>query len=264
MILIQHLLKSSQIALTVMLGQKTSLSELGATDDHHNGEFRARVQYREELCTLRTICGPSHVTREQAQKDLEQIRKAAEGKSREEGLEMMRNEAQKLKESAQYEAEIRDTLRRRDSKMDESDYEDDDMSDNSEPPWIQEHVEALPESQTDRPTLSPIEATAELSRFKAIKSTPSDLKYLLENRADPNLPLNHGNITPLRNVMGFAKMKHVVQMRELLLQFGATESDDDKARWELRQRADFCEMIRINNEKDIDKDYDPFSASVEY
>ena len=64
--------------------------------------------------------------------------------------------------------------------------------------------------------------------------------------------------------MCFAKMKHVAQMRELLLQFGASESDDEKARWKLRQRADFCEMIRINNEKDIDKDYDPVSGSVEY
>ena len=58
----------------------------------------------------------------------------------------------------------------------ESDYEDD-MSDDSEPPWMQEYKEELSESQTDRPTLSPIEATAELSRFKAIKSTPSDLSF---------------------------------------------------------------------------------------
>jgi len=242
---------------------KIELAKLGRIEPH-SGEFRAHLQFRDEAGLLKYIRAPNRITREQAQKDLEQIRKAAEKASnREEGLEMMRSEAQKLKESAKYEAEISETLRRRDSLM-ESDYEDDDMTDDSEPPWIQEHQEELPASQTDRPTLSPIEATAELSRFKAIKSTPSDLKYLLENRADPNLPLNHGNITPLRNVMGFAKMKHVVQMRELLLQFGATESDDDKARWELRQRADFCEMIRINNEKDIDKDYDPFPGSVEY
>ena len=42
--------------------------------------------------------GPTRATREQAQKDLEQIHKAAEkAATREEGLEMMRNEAYKIK-----------------------------------------------------------------------------------------------------------------------------------------------------------------------
>ena len=241
-----------------------SCSELGSIDPNKN-EFRAHLQLRDESGKKAHICGPNRTTEEQAQKDLEQIRKAgAEGKTREEGLQLMRNSAQKLKESVQYEAEIRETLRRIDSKMDESDYEDDDMSDNSEPPWIQEYQEEVPESQTDRPMLTPIEATAELSRFRPIKSTPSDLKYLLEARADPNLPLKAGDITPLRNVLSFAKMDHVVEMRDLLLQYGANENNEDKSRWELRQQADFCERIRINNYNHIDKKYDPLSGSVEY
>jgi len=246
--------------------EKTPLGELGSVFEH-GGEFRAHLQFRDESNRVENIVGPNRTTEEQAQKDLEQIRKAAEkAETREEGLEMMRSEAQTLKDSAKYEAEIRETLQRMDSLM-ESDYEDDDMGSDPDPPWMQEYQEEeeeLPESQTDRPTLSAIEATAELSRFRPIKSTPSDLKYLLEARADPNLPLKPGSITPLRNVMSFAKMKHVAQMRELLLEFGASESDDDKARWKLRQRADFCEMIRINNAKNIDKDYDPICGSVEY
>ena len=48
------------------------------------------------------IRGPSRTTEERAQKDLEEIRKAGtKGKTREEGLEFMRDEAQKLKDSAQ-------------------------------------------------------------------------------------------------------------------------------------------------------------------
>ncbi len=138
---------------------KPDLSELGSVE-LHGGEFRAHLQFRDEVDKKVQIRGPNRTTQEQAQKDLEQIRKAAEkAETREEGLEMMRNEARKLKESAQYEAEIRDTLRRRDSKMDESEYEDDDMSDDSEPPWIQEYQEELPDSQKDRPRLSPLEAT---------------------------------------------------------------------------------------------------------
>jgi len=249
--------------------EKTPLGELGSVFEHGR-EFRACLKFRDESNSFENIYGPNRTTEEQAQKDLEQIRKAAEkAETREEGLKMMRSEAQKLKDSAKYEAEIRETLQRMDSLMgsdSEDDYEDDDMGDDPDPPWMQEYPEEeeLPESQTDRPTLSAIEATAELSRFRPVKSTPSDLKYLLEARADPNLPLKPGSISPLDNVITFAKMKHVAQMRELLLDFGASESDDDKASWTLRQRADFCEMIRINNAENIDKDYDPICGSVEY
>ena len=243
--------------------QKTPLSELGSLYTYH-GECCAHLRLRDKTGAQRHIYGPNRTTEGQAQKDLEQIRKAgAKGETREEGLQFMRDEAQKLKESAQYEAEIRETLRRRDSTM-ESEYEDDDMSDDSEPPWIQEYQEELPESQKDRPDLSPLEATAELLRFRPIKYTPSDLKYLLKSNADPNMPVKSGDISPLRNVMSFAIMDHVAEMRDLLLQYDANESDEDRARWELRRRADFCERIRINNYNNIDKDYDPLSGSVEY
>ena len=251
--------------------EKTPLDALGSVFEH-GGEFRAHFKFRDERNSFENIIGPSRKTEERAQKDLEEIRKAGtKGKTREEGLQFMRDEAQKLKDSAQYEAEIRETLRRLDSVEEESDYDYyDDMSDNSEPPWMQEYPEEPPEeppeqsSQSVRPTLSSIEATAELSRFRPIKTTPSDLKYLLESRADPNLPLKAGDITPLRNVLSFARENHVAEMRDLLLQHGANEDDADIARWELRRRADFCERIRINNYNNIDKSYDPLSGSVEY
>ena len=57
---------------------------------------------------------------------------------------------------------------------------------------------------------------------------------------------------------------HVEEMRNLLLQYGANENDDDKARWRSRQETDLYETIRLNNEREIDKDYDPLSGSVEY
>ena len=249
--------------------RKSSLSELG-TITAQKEEFRAHFYLRNDEGNQVNITGPSRVTQEQAQRDLTQIRAVgAKGETREEGLEMMRNEAQKLKESAQYEAEIQETLRRRDSMMDESDYEDDDMTEGSDPPWIEEYTEYTEEppqesQAADRPTLSPIEATAELSRFRPLRSTPSDLKHLLEARADSNMPVKPGDISPLRKVMSFAKMDHVAEMRDLLLQYDANESDEDRARWELRRRADFCERIRINNYNNIDKDYDPLSGGVEY
>ena len=206
---------------------KTALAELGGTESH-NGEVRAHIQCRDDSGRKVNVRGPSRTTEEQAQKDLERIRKAGtEGNTRDEGLEKMRDEANQLKESAHYEAEIRETLHRRDSMMesDYEDYEEDDRSDDSEPPWMMESTKfEEPELIPIRSVSTPLEATAELSKFRPIRATPADLKYLLENRADPNMPLNSGDISPLQKVMTFASEKHVAEMRELLLQIGANES----------------------------------------
>ena len=89
------------------------------------------------------------------------------------------------------------------------------------------------------------------------------MKHLLECKADPNMPLETGDITPLKKVMSFAPMKYVVEMRSLLLKYGATESEQDKSGWELRKQADFAERIRIDNDENIDKDYNPWSATTD-
>ena len=149
---------------------------------------------------------------------------------------------------------------------DESDYEDDERSDHSEPEWMKEYPseeeDASKEpSQPTRPILTPLEATAELVKFRPIISKPSDLKYLLECHADPNMQLKTGDISPLQKVMSFAKESYVTQMRDLLLQHGAKESDKDRERWDLRQRADIAEKVMKNNYKNIDKDYNAWSGN---
>ena len=47
--------------------------------------------------------------------------------------------------------------------------------------------------------------------------------------------------------MSFAKESYVTQMRDLLLH-GAKESDKDRERWDLRQRAGFAEEQREGHE----------------
>ena len=89
--------------------------------------------------------------------------------------------------------------------------------------------------QREQEHLTPIEATAKLLTFRPVISQPSDLKYLLECRADPNMPIPSGKITPLRNIMSFAPTNYVVRMRDLLLEYGANESEEEKERWALRQ-----------------------------
>ena len=92
------------------------------------------------------------------------------------------------------------------------------------------------------------------------------MKYLLECHADPNMPLKTGDISPLRKVSYVTqkvsqKESYVTQMRDLLLQHGAKESDKDRERWDLRQRADIAEKVMKNNYKNIDKDYNPWSGN---
>ena len=98
----------------------------------------------------------------------------------------MEAEAKQIKMSAEYQAQIQEALHRMSSKdlPNESDYEDDDdASDHSEPPYLKEHlVDDSPEEdetpQKEQEHLSPIEATAKLSKFRPVISKPSELKYL--------------------------------------------------------------------------------------
>ena len=173
----------------------------------------------------------------------------------------MEAEAIRIKKLTEYQSEIQQTIERMASKdiVDDSDCTDnDDMSDRSIPDWMKEYPSEDDSpgevSQSTRITLTPMEATAELTRFRPIHGTPSDLKYLLECRADPNMPLKVGE------VMSFATERYVTQMRELLLQYGVVENDADRERWRLRQRADVAEHI-MKNYKNIDKDYNPWSAN---
>lgn len=56
---------------------------------------------------------------------------------------------------------------------------------------------------------NPDEATAMLAKFRPIRSTPEDLQRLLEARADPNMTVGEGNISPMENTMTFAREIHV-------------------------------------------------------
>ena len=57
------------------------------------------------------------------------------------------------------------------------------------------------------------EASALLARFRPIRSTPEDLRRLLEARADPDIMVGIGSICPLDNVMTFARTVHVPTIR---------------------------------------------------
>ena len=215
---------------------KTALAKLGSTQPH-KGEFRAHLYLRSDTGTQMNIRGPCRPAVEEAEKDLRQIRAAgAVGSTREESLKIMEAEARRIKMSAEYQSQIQQTIERMASReiVDESDveYDDDDMSVESDPPWMKEYPSEEEDSpkesqQSTRPMLTPLEATAELTKFRPIISKLSDLQHLLECNADPNMP-KLGDISPLRKVMSFAAERYVAEMRDVLLQYGANEREGSR------------------------------------
>ena len=92
---------------------KTALANLGGTESH-NGEFRAHLQFRDEKGININIYGPSRTTEDEARKHLNQIRAAGVvGSTREESLKIMMAEARRIKLTAEYQNQIKETIQRR-------------------------------------------------------------------------------------------------------------------------------------------------------
>ena len=86
--------------------KKSELTELGAVRTHKH-DFCAHLGFFDQGGVRRDILGPSRETEQEAEEDLEQIRKAgAVGKDREEGLKIMAAEAQRIKITAKYHTKI--------------------------------------------------------------------------------------------------------------------------------------------------------------
>lgn len=94
---------------------------------------------------------------------------------------------------------------------------------------------------------NPEEATRALSGFRPSQNIPATLQDILLAKADPNIIVGAGGITPLYNVIAFARKVHVRDMRRLLLEGGAMESDAMKERWELRCHADALDDAWVAN-----------------
>ena len=79
------------------------------------------------------------------------------------------------------------------------------------------------------------------------------------------MPIKEGNISPLRNVIAFARdEEHLEKMRQLLLDYGANESDDDRKRLVTTQKAFLFDAMRIREARDLDiPDYDPTGSAME-
>ena len=131
------------------------------------------------------------------------------------------------------------------------------------PRW-QPQAPLQPPPVSQQGPLTPEEANEALRKFRPIWSTPAALEHILACRADPNLPLAEGDISPLRKVIAFASGRHVAKMRELLLEHGAEETKEDRERWRICEKAWLCENIRLREARDLDShDYETCGAAIE-
>jgi len=234
-----------------------------------NRSFCAHVCYRSKQGALNNIRGPERRHRHRAQKDLEDMRAAgAVGSTREQGLEIMAAEARRIQLSAHFEAEARAAQQRQ--REEELAAEEAAMSDEEpdDEPWLMDYPsprEDVAPTPAEKLPLTPEQATEALEKFRPVVSCPADLEHLLQCRADPNMTVKEGSISPLRNVIAFARSaEHVEKMRQLLLDYGANESKEDRERLVTTQQAFLFDAMHIREARDLDiPDYDPTGSAME-
>ena len=99
---------------------------------------------------------------------------------------------------------------------------------------------------------NPLEASVQLAQFRPICSSVDDLRVLLTARADPKI-LCPGQLSPLRNVILWARTCNVRDMRQELFDHGAFESKEDKRRWKIREDAEMNEKAWLKNRHKDDR-----------
>ena len=73
-------------------------------------------------------------------------------------------------------------------------------------------------------------------------------------RAGEHPVLGVGELSPLRKAIGFARSCDVAAMRDLLLEYGATEGKADRLRWRQRQYSDANDIAWLRKFHEDDRE----------
>ena len=226
-----------------------ALKDAGRVEDFRD-IFCAHVQYLEDG-VQKHIRGPWRPEKAQAQKDLEDMRACGSlfGEDRVKGLEAMKAEARRIQERAAHDREIRHAMLLRGPSGFDSDASDNfdlDIEDPDE--WWQELQDGkVPKTviQPKKPITNATEATVALIKFRPLHEDAAELQRILDLRADANATLPDSKICPMDNILTFAPADKIAVMRQLLMDHGATETEEDKKYWKLHQLNDAYEYRRL-------------------
>jgi hypothetical protein len=197
---------SGAAATTGMPRTQAPWSELGSVDTH-NRKFCAHVRSRSEAGVPKHFRSPDRHDRHRAAADLDQMRAAgAVGNTREEGLQIMAAGAHRIQTSAQFEEQARVEMQRAAEEQQFADFSGEGSDD--EPCFVatprHEEVVATP---SQKAPLTRDEADRALREFRPIRAFPRDLEHILASRAEPSKPPTTGNITPLRKVLAYVRVR---------------------------------------------------------
>ena len=248
-----------QIAAKLLRDEAKALARGGIWQDAA-GSYYARFRYIDAGITEKKILGPPRQSEQRAENDLATLREAARAqKTWPEQVAAMQQAAQILRENAQrenrvargvaqYEAQ-KQAHKAEDSDPETSGDEDDGADDDLDDAMVAKLVADLPPLRArPPPPVDPNDANVQLACFRFSLERPETLEAILLARADPNLIVGDGNVSPLRKAMLYAREnKDAARMRELLLEHGADESAYERRRWEERCAADAGEAAWLQN-----------------
>ena len=248
-----------QTAAKLLRDEAKALARGGIKQDAA-GRWFARFRYVDCGITNKEIVGPPRQSQRRAENDLATLREAARAlKTWPEQVAAMQQAAQVLCENAQrekcvargvaqYEAQ-KQAHKAEDSDPETSGDEDDGADDDLDDAMVAKLVADLPPLRArPPPPVDPNDANVQLACFRFSLERPETLEAILLARADPNLIVGDGNISPLRKAMLYAREnKDAARMRELLLEHGADESAYERRRWEERCAADAGEAAWLQN-----------------
>ena len=141
-----------------MAPKQKLFAEIGAVQKRGD-EYRAHVQYRGQDHQMNHIYGPNRFNEACAQKDLARMRAAAAvGKVRAQGFEIMKMEAWKIQQEAEYAAQIRATaLPDATEPAPEEEYEPGSGSEfDQEEPWLATFVDKKPMEPPEEEEETPV------------------------------------------------------------------------------------------------------------